>query len=69
MTGLRDVVICSPLRTPVGRMGGALAPLSARDLSTAILRAVLERTGVDPAAIDGVICAQGYPTSPRPATS
>jgi predicted dinucleotide-binding enzyme len=27
MTALRDVVICSPLRTPVGRMGGALAAL------------------------------------------
>jgi acetyl-CoA C-acetyltransferase len=67
MTGLRDVVICSPLRTPVGRMGGALAPLSALDLSTAILRAVLERTGVDPAAIDGVICAHGYPTMEAPA--
>lgn len=67
MTGLREVVICSPLRTPVGRIGGALAPLSALDLATAILRAVRERTGVDPQSIDGVICAQGYPTMEAPA--
>jgi acetyl-CoA C-acetyltransferase len=67
MTGLPDVVICAPLRTPVSRMGGALAPLSALDLATAILRAVQDRTGVDPAAIDGVICAHGYPTMEAPA--
>lgn len=67
MTGLRDVVICSPIRTPVGRMGGALASMSALDLATAILRALRERTGVDPAAIDSVICAQGYPTMEAPA--
>ena len=29
MTELRDVVICAPLRTPVGRMGGALATVPA----------------------------------------
>ena len=38
---LRDVVICAPLRTPVGRMGGALAPLSALQLATLIVQAVV----------------------------
>ncbi|MBG6237369.1 acetyl-CoA C-acetyltransferase [Mycetocola sp. CAN_C7] len=67
MTDLRDVVICSPLRTPVGRMGGSLAPLSALDLATTVLRALVERTGIDPAVVDGVIGAQGYPTMEAPA--
>ncbi|WP_200921695.1 acetyl-CoA C-acetyltransferase [Agromyces sp. Leaf222] len=67
MTELRDVVICAPLRTPVGRMGGALAPVTALELATTVLRALVERTGIDPAAVDGVIGAQGYPTMEAPA--
>ncbi|MDQ2698702.1 MAG: acetyl-CoA C-acyltransferase, partial [Actinomycetota bacterium] len=64
---MREVVICSPLRTPVGRMGGALATVPALELATTVLRALLERSGVDPAGIDGVIAAQGYPTMEAPA--
>nr|WP_200933406.1 acetyl-CoA C-acetyltransferase [Leifsonia sp. Leaf325] len=67
MTELREVVICSPLRTPVGRMGGSLAAVSALELATTVLRAVIERSGIDPAAVDGVIAAQGYPTMEAPA--
>ena len=67
MTELRDIVVCAPLRTPVGRMGGALAAVPALELATTVLTALLERTGVDPAAIDGVIAAQGYPTMEAPA--
>ncbi|WP_426518579.1 acetyl-CoA C-acetyltransferase [Diaminobutyricibacter sp. McL0618] len=67
MPELRDVVICSPLRTPVGRMGGVLAPLSALQLAETVLRALVERTGIDPAAVDGVIGSQGYPTMEAPA--
>ncbi|KQZ09675.1 acetyl-CoA acetyltransferase [Agromyces sp. Root1464] len=64
---MRDVVICAPLRTPVGRMGGALAPVTALELATTVLRALLERTGIDPAGVDGVIGAQGYATMEAPA--
>jgi len=67
VTELREVVICSPLRTPVGRMGGALAPLPALHLATTVLRALVERSGIDPARVDGVIGAQGYPTMEAPA--
>ena len=67
MTELREVVICSPLRTPVGRMGGSLAAVSALELATTVLRAVIERSGLDPASVDGVIAAQGYPTMEAPA--
>ncbi|HEY9324346.1 MAG TPA: acetyl-CoA C-acyltransferase, partial [Agromyces sp.] len=62
MTDLRDVVVCAPLRTPVGRLGGALAPVTALELATTVLRALVDRTGIDPAAVDSVIGAQGYPS-------
>ncbi|MBN9630610.1 MAG: acetyl-CoA C-acetyltransferase [Actinobacteria bacterium] len=64
---MREVVICSPLRTPVGRMGGALAAASALGLAETVLRALLDRTGLDPAAVEGVIGSQGYPTMEAPA--
>ena len=67
MPELREVVICSPLRTPVGRMGGALAPVSALALAETVLAALLERTGIDPAEVEGVIGSQGYPTMEAPA--
>lgn len=67
MPELREVVICSPLRTPVGRMGGVLAPVSALSLAETVLRALLDRTGLDPAAVEGVIGSQGYPTMEAPA--
>ena len=67
MTELRTAVICAPLRTPVGRFGGALAPVHARGLAVTVLEALLERTGIDTAAVDGVIGSQGYPTMESPA--
>ncbi|MBO1739738.1 acetyl-CoA C-acetyltransferase [Leifsonia sp. TF02-11] len=67
MPELREVVICSPLRTPVGRMGGALAPVSALSLAERVLRALVDRTGLDPAVVEGVIGSQGYPTMEAPA--
>ena len=67
MTELRDAVICSPLRTPVGRMGGALASVDALELLTTVVRAVVERSGIDPAVVDELIAAQCYPTMEAPA--
>lgn len=67
MNELREVVICSPLRTPVGRMNGALAGASALQLATTVVRAVVERTGIDGRNVDAVIAAQGYPTMEAPA--
>ncbi len=48
-------VIVEALRTPVGRHGGALARVRPDDLAAVVIRALLERTGVDPAAVDDVI--------------
>ena len=52
---MREVVIVSPVRTPVGAHGGALRSQRAQDLAEIVFRAVLERTGIDPALLDEVI--------------
>lgn len=52
---MKEIVIVSPLRTPVGAHGGALRSLRAQDLAEIVLRAVLERTSLDPALLDEVI--------------
>jgi 3-oxoadipyl-CoA thiolase len=50
-----DALICAALRTPVGKHGGSLASVRADDLAAVPIKAVVERSGVDPAAIDDVI--------------
>lgn len=67
MASSTDIVICSPLRTPVGRMGGALAPLSVTDLATGLLRELAARTGLGEGDIDDVILGQGYSNGESPA--
>ena len=52
---MKEVVIVSPLRTPVGAHGGALRSLRGQDLAEIVIRAVFERTGLNPAALDEVI--------------
>jgi acetyl-CoA C-acetyltransferase len=54
----REPVIVSGARTPIGKMGGALATLSATDLGGLAVRAAVERAGVAPALIDEVIMGQ-----------
>jgi acetyl-CoA acyltransferase len=51
---MRDAVICAAVRTPVGKRGGGLAGVHAADLSAAVLTALVERTGLDPAVVDDV---------------
>ena len=50
-----DAYISAALRTPVGRHGGALAGVRADDLAAVPIKAVLEKTGIDPKTIDDVI--------------
>jgi acetyl-CoA C-acetyltransferase len=64
---MREVAIVSPLRTPVGRFGGAFKTVSASDLGATVVSALLERTGVDPERIDDVILGHGYPSGEEPA--
>lgn len=62
-----DVVICNPVRTPVGRMGGALAALTASDLATLTLRELVSRTGLGEGDVDDVILGNGYANGEAPA--
>ena len=64
---MREAVICSPVRTPVGRYGGIFRDVSVETLSSHVIEAILTRTGLDPAAVDECILAT-YPNAEVPAT-
>jgi acetyl-CoA acetyltransferase family protein len=66
MSELRDVVICEPLRTPIGRFGGVFKSVAPVDLASAVIAALISRTGLDGAVIDDVIFGQGYPSAEAP---
>ena len=53
-----DVVIVAAGRTPVGSFGGTLANIPAHSLGAAVIKSLLEKTGLDPAQIDEVILGQ-----------
>ena len=52
---LRDVFVVDAVRTPIGRHGGALAEVRPDDLAALVIRELVRRTGVDPAAVDDVL--------------
>jgi len=49
------IYLAAAVRTPIGKFGGSLASLTAPQLGTASAKATLERSGVDPLAVDEVI--------------
>src|SRR3546814_16900124 len=58
---LRRAAIVSPLRTPVGKFGGGLSSLTAGELGATILKALVERSGIDPERVDAVVFGPVYP--------
>jgi acetyl-CoA acyltransferase len=52
---MRDAVIVEAVRTPTGKRNGGLAGIHSADLSAHVLRALAERTGIDPVAVDDVV--------------
>lgn len=64
---LRRAAIVAPIRTAVGRFGGALADMPAGELGAVIIKALIERTKIDPARVDDVVFAQGYGNAEAPA--
>jgi acetyl-CoA C-acetyltransferase/3-oxo-5,6-didehydrosuberyl-CoA/3-oxoadipyl-CoA thiolase len=52
---MRDALIVSAVRTPVGRAGGALADVRADDLAAIAVRGAVDRVSFDPARLDDVI--------------
>ena len=52
---MSDAYICDAVRTPIGRYAGALASVRPDDLAAIPIKALIARSGIDPAAIDDVI--------------
>jgi len=52
---MREAVIVEAVRTPVGKRNGGLSAMHAADLSAVVLNALIERKGIDPAAVDDVV--------------
>jgi 3-oxoadipyl-CoA thiolase len=51
----REAWIIDAIRTPIGRYGGALASVRADDLAAVVIRALVERTGIDAGLVEDVI--------------
>ncbi|MBB4866767.1 acetyl-CoA C-acetyltransferase [Pseudomonas nitritireducens] len=58
--------LLSPVRTPIGKFGGALASVPAAELAALVLQEVLRRSGVAGDLVDEVIVAQSYQSSEAP---
>ena len=50
-----EAVIIDAVRSPIGKRNGALSQVHPVDLSGYVLRALAERTGIDPAELDDVV--------------
>jgi acetyl-CoA C-acetyltransferase len=50
-----NVVIVGGARTPIGRFGGSFKDMQASDLGAIAIKALIERTGIDPSSVDEVI--------------
>jgi acetyl-CoA C-acetyltransferase len=62
-----DAVICSPLRTPVERFGGALRDVPPQELAATVIRALVQRERLDPEAVDDVVLGNPNPSGEFPA--
>jgi len=63
---MRRAAIVAPLRSPIGRFGGALLPVPVERLGATVANAVLDATGLDPALVEDVVFAQSYASSETP---
>lgn len=58
MNGLKEVVVVSGVRLPVGSYGGSLKDISAIDMGTMVVREAVKRAGIQPSDVDEVIIGQ-----------
>ena len=63
---MRRAAIISPIRTAVGKYLGSLASIEAGNLGAMVIKALVERTGIDPERIDDVVFSQGYGNGEAP---
>ena len=62
-----EAYIIDAARTPVGKRGGGLSDVHPADLGAHAIKAVVDRTGVDPAAVEDVVFGGSLLTSCHPA--
>jgi acetyl-CoA C-acetyltransferase len=55
MTSTREVVICNPVRTPIGAFGGSLKEVAATELGATAVRETLRRSGLNAAEVASVV--------------
>ncbi|MEM6555050.1 MAG: acetyl-CoA C-acyltransferase, partial [Pseudomonadota bacterium] len=67
MSAFENIVICEPLRTPVGAFGGALQTVPPHQLAMQVVSEIMDRTRLPGDAVDDVIFANCYPTMEAPA--
>ena len=65
---MKRAAIVAPLRSPIGAFGGALKSVPVEELGAAVARAVVSRSGLDPARLDDVVFAQSYTNGETPCT-
>ena len=63
---MREAVILSAARTPVGRFGGTLKAVTDRDIAGLVLKAAIQRAGIRPDQVEEVIFSQQYRTGVLP---
>ena len=63
---MRRAAIVCPVRTPVGKFGGAIRSVPVEVLGSTVTKAILARTGIDPALIEDMVFAQSYANSETP---
>ena len=61
----RDVVVLSAVRSAVGTFGGSLSEIEPAELAGSVMKAAVERSGVDPLAINYVTVGNTIPTESR----
>jgi acetyl-CoA C-acetyltransferase len=63
---MRRAAFVSPVRTPVGKFGGALKTVPASTLASTVIAETVRRSGIDPNMIDDVTFGQSYANSEAP---
>ena len=67
MSDPKEIVICNPNRTAVGRYGGAFVGVPVQELAATVVKAVIEDAGISGEVIDDIILGQASPNGAAPA--
>ncbi|MFC9760325.1 acetyl-CoA C-acetyltransferase [Rhodococcus jostii] len=63
---MRRAALVAPVRTAVGRFGGALRDVPAETLAATVIKETVARSGIDPILIEDVVMGQSYANSESP---